>query len=123
MAISQDLRERIIKMVEGSSTEVAEHFDVSASFVRKLRIQHAQTGCIEARTAPGRERLVQRQSESSLRQCLAEKPDATLNELRETFGERTGIQVSETTMWRTLRRMGYTVKKSRSAQPNKTDRM
>jgi len=123
MAISQDLRERIMAMTGASSTEVAERFDVSASFVRKLRIQHAQTGSLEARTAPGRERLVQAGDESALRRCLEATPDATLNELRETFGKETGIQVSETTMWRALRRMGYTVKKNRFVQRSKSGRM
>jgi transposase len=48
-AISLDLRSRILRALEAdpSSLRVAARFDVSASFVRKLRIQMRRTGDIE----------------------------------------------------------------------------
>ena len=40
---------------------------------------------------------------------VSERPHATLNELREQYGDKVGIYVSETTMWRSLQRMGFTL--------------
>lgn len=38
-------------------------------------------------------------------------PDIYLNELRELLEERRGIEVSDATLWRSLRRSGFTMKK------------
>jgi hypothetical protein len=42
-------------------------------------------------------------------------PDIYLDELRETLSTHCGVNVSESTVWRTLRRAGFTMKKVRRA--------
>jgi transposase len=120
--LSLDLRERIVEALkkEPSSLKVAARFDVSASSVRKLRLKLQRTGEIAAGKAPGRERLVRGRSEQRLQQLIDRYPDATLEVLCDLLEEKTGVVVSETTMWRQLRRMGMTLKKSPSTPPRET---
>lgn len=123
-ALSLDLRHRIMAALEkeSSSLKVAARFDVSASSVRKLRLKVQRTGEIAAGKARGRERLVQGRSEKRLRQLIERYPDATLEVLCELLEEKAGVAVSETTMWRQLRRMGLTLKKSPSTRRRETAR-
>ena len=115
--LSADLRRRIIEALkkEPSSLVVAKRFEVSGSAVRKLRMKYVATGEFEAGKAPGRERLVQGEREQQLLELVGRYPDATLNVLRELFEDKSGVLLSETTMWRQLRRMGLTLKKRVSA--------
>jgi transposase len=122
---SLDLRERIVEALseESSSLKVGKRFKVSASSVRKLRLKVQRTGVVAAGKAPGKARLVQGKDERRLRNLVAQYPDATLAVLCEFLADATGVGVSETTMWRQLRRMGLTLKKSPSTPRKETDRM
>jgi len=53
--------------------------------------------------------------EHELRAAIAITPDATAAE----HNRRLNLGVSDTTVWRTIRRLGLTFKKSRSQQANK----
>ena len=123
-AISLDLRRRIIEALEKepSSLKVAERFKVSGSSVRKLRLKMERTGDFAAGHAPGRERLVRGKAEQKLRRLVEKYPDATLVVLCELLADETKLEVSETTMWRQLKRMGMTLKKSPSTRPSATGR-
>ena len=105
---------------EPSSLKVGERFKVSASSVRKLRLKVERTGVVAAGKAPGKERLVQGRHEQKLRKLVERYPDATLAVLCELLLDATGVGVSETTMWRQLRRMGLTLKKRPSARRRET---
>jgi putative transposase len=124
-AISLDLRERILEALseDSSSLRVGRRFSVSASFVRKLRIQVRQTGDPAPGKAPGKERLVKGATERRLRKLAAKRPDASLVELSELLAKATDVSVSETTMWRSLRRLGLTRKKSPSRPRSASGRM
>lgn len=123
-AISRDLRKRILLALahDSSSLRVAERFKVSPSFVRKLRIQVRRTGSPAPIPRPGKERLVKGAVEERLRELLEEHRDATLIELAAMLKKRTRVSVSETTMWRTLRRMGITLKKRSSTRASSSGR-
>jgi transposase len=112
-AFSKDLREKILEALEAdsSSLRVAERFGVSASFVRKLRMQVRVEGHYDALYRGGRERIVEPDHEDTIRAALAERPGATLNDLRRDLKKQTKLSVSESTMSRTLRRLGITRKK------------
>jgi transposase len=124
-SISLDLRERILKALQedSSSLRVAARFSVSASFVRKLRIQVRRTGNARAGKAPGKERLVSGPKERKLRELVDKHPDATLVELAKLLERSARLSVSETTMWRSLRRLGLTRKKRASVRANARARM
>ena len=118
--ISLDLRVRIFEAREAGETtsEVAERFAVSPAFVRRLMQRHRATGSLAPSPNPRgpKPRLAARADE--LRLLVAEHPDLTPAEFR----DRLGAKVSALTVWRMLRRLGLTFKKSRSALPSGTAR-
>lgn len=118
--ISMDLRVRIFEAREAGETtaEVAERFAVSPAFVRRLMQRHRATGSLEPSANPRgpKPRLAARADE--LRRLAAEHPDLTPAEFREHLG----ANVSALTVWRMLRRLGLTFKKSRSAPPSRAAR-
>jgi transposase len=85
---------------EQSSLEVAARFDV---------VQRA--GEIAAGKAGGETDSQKGRNEQRLRQLIERYPDVTLEVSCDLLEEKTGVAVSETTMWRQLRRMGLTPKK------------
>ena len=111
-AYSMDLRERILAACDGGmkTKEASEKFSVSPAFVRRLKQRRRETGEIEPRRGkPGRKpKLVEKQQQ--LQELVKEQPDATLEELRDRIDEK----VCLSTIWRTLKKMGITLKKSSS---------
>ena len=96
-SISLDLRQRILKACDrGEKTKaVAERFEVSADFVRKLKRRRRETGSIEPLPRNSGPKRKLRAHEDRLRALIQEQPDATLEELR----ERLGIEVQLSTLW------------------------
>jgi transposase len=117
-AISMDLRVRILEARQAgeTTTEVAERFAVSPAFVRRLVQRHRETGSLAppgGRRGP-QPRLADR--EQDLRRLHAQQPDLYPAEI----AARLGLDVSALTVWRMLRRLGLTFKKSHSAPPSRT---
>lgn len=119
-ALSQDLRDRVLAAA-GPSEAVAVRFGVSVSYVVKARARLRDTG--EAGVLAQRNRVAPRLSghEDALREEVARRPSATCDELRAWAAER-GVVLSRTAVWKTLARLGLTLKKSRSAPPSRTAR-
>jgi transposase len=119
---SQDLRERVVRACDeqrGTRQQIADLFGVSTSWIRRLLQRRRQTGSFAARphggatntkmTADRRERLLV---------LVGEQPDATLAALR----DRLAAPVHLSTVFRTLERLRWTVKKSdprRRARPTR----
>jgi transposase len=117
-AISMDLRVRIFDARQAGETtaEVADRFAVSPAFVRRLLQRHRETGSLApsvARRGPT-PRLADQADR--LRQLNAEHPDLTPAEVR----DRLRVPVAPLTVWRMLRRLGLTFKKSPSTPPSRT---
>jgi transposase len=111
---SMDLRERVVEAVdEGKQTkwEISLRFQVSPAWIRRLLQRRRETGSIEPKsrdyTTSGKVDDVLRQRFMDL---VKETPDATLAELK----ERAPTSLSLSTVSRTLRKLGLTLKKSRS---------
>ena len=123
MAYSLDLRQKVLAALEteSSSEVVAERFGISGSFVRKLRVRVKQTGDPVAKSPPGKPRIVDSEGEDILRTLVEKRPDATLDKLVRLFPRHGGRKVSDTTIWRTLYRMGMSLKKSPSTRQSATD--
>jgi transposase len=113
---SVDLRERVLAAVdagEGTQQQIAERFRVSARWIRMLLATRERTGSIAPKPrAGGRKLLIQGGSAEALQAAVAATPDATLEELREA----TGFGGCLMTVWRALRRLGITRKKTRMAK-------
>ena len=96
--------------LNGATTYRSRRFRVSARWIRKLLAQRAKTGSIAPKPkAGGRKRLIQGEHAESLRTAVDETPDATLRKLREAIGFGGCLM----TVWRSLRRLRITRKKSR----------
>ncbi len=113
-----DLRERVAKAQgTGSSYEVAERFDVTDSWVRRLWIRVASTGSVAPSPRTGhRARKVDKDGEELIRGWIAEQSDMTIVEVMARYLAEREIAVSEPAMRRTLNRMGLSRKKRRSLQ-------
>lgn len=121
--ISLDLRKRILKAYDrGDATreQVARRFDVSLGMVKKLIQQRRHTGNISPRHhRSGRKPVILDSHRRELRVMLAERPDLTLEEMRDRLGLECTIQA----IHYVLVDLGLTYKKRRSVQPSSLARM
>lgn len=109
-AYSVDLRSRVLADFDGGlgNEAVARKYRVSSRWVYKIRRQRAETGSIaplRGRTGP-RPKLAAHTDR--LLALVKEQPDATLAELRDQLG----VNVCVATLWKTLKALGITLKKS-----------
>jgi transposase len=114
-AYSTDLKERLVRAVaEGQPMrEAARRFGVAVTTVKRAVVQERETGSLARKPIPGRPRAISAEQEAILRARLEAAPDATVLEHCAWWQEQRGQQLSEVTMWRAIRRLGWTHKKSR----------
>ena len=119
-AYSLDLRERIIRAVEGgeqTKRAVAALFEVHESFIYKLLRQHREVGHL----APlphggGHTAKLQEKHLTLLTDLVAQNPDATLEELGTQLQKKARVQVGRSTLWRALEALDLPRKKKRSGR-------
>src|SRR6186997_1509050 len=106
MALSMDLRVRIFEARQAGETtaEVAERFEVSPAFVRRLMQRHRESGSLAPKTGPRGPKPQLAPHHDRIRQCVAENPGITANEVR----ERLRLPVSVNTVWRAIVAIGLT---------------
>lgn len=108
---TMELRQRIVAAIdakEGSQREIARRYGVSGSFIVRLLQHRRATGGLEPSPhGGGRSFALDADAQRRLAAMVDERPDATLQQLKD-FG---GFDCTLTTLWRTLRRMGLTRKK------------
>jgi transposase len=127
MSISLDLRERVVSAYatgEYTYAELAEHFDVGqASVSRWLRLNREQGTPARRPHGGGRAFLVDEANSKVLEAMVLAHPDWTEEEYRKAFNERTGLSLSDSTIGRAIRRLGYGVKKKRLLLAKETEQM
>jgi transposase len=111
-AYSQDLRDRVLAAA-GSAAVVGARFGVSRSYVIKARQRRDRQGEICA--GPQRSHTPAKLAghEVALSQHVHSAPDATLAELVQWASTELGICVSIKAMWKRLKALDLTLKKSR----------
>lgn len=113
---SQDLRKRVLNSYlnkEGSQRQIAERFQVSLSFIKRLIRRYTETGVINPLPhGGGATPLITVAHTTIVKQLVNEQPDALLEELCERFQQSSGIKVSVTTMHRAVQRLKLTTKKN-----------
>jgi transposase len=104
----------------GSSIEVAEQFNCSESWVRRLIQQRRERGTLEPRTTARHDdqRSYDDDDEQAIRELIKHQPDATLAEVAEAIGK----PVHPGTVSRTLTRLDLPRKKSPRTPPSRTAR-
>jgi transposase len=119
---SEDLRERIAAACaagDSSLSQVAARFSVSLSFVNKLLQRQRTSGSLAAlphRGGPAP--LLDAAARTHLAACVAQQPDATLDELRVHLAASGGPAVGRTTLWQGLQALNLRRKKRASTPPS-----
>ena len=112
-AYSTDLKERLVRAVADGlpMREAARRFHVAVNTVKRAVVQERETGSLERKPIAGYPRRIGPEREAALRERLEAAPDATVLEHCAWWAEHHGQPLSEATMWRAIRRLGWTHKK------------
>ncbi len=123
-AYSDDLRERVAAayaVAGATSAHVAARFQVSASFVRKVRRQQKQRGTTASqRGRPGPAPCLLAPALRELSACLVQQPDATLDELCIWLAALGQPAVSRATLGRAVVGLDWRRKKKAPMPPSAT---
>jgi transposase len=124
-AYSMDLRKRVLAMcdAERRTHEVAKVFDVSESWIRRLKQRRREDGKITERSSGGRRhghfdaiRLTQ------LEQWLRQRPDATLEAMRDRVVREMELPCSLMAVCRAIKKLAWSIKKNASGQRTRSPR-
>jgi transposase len=120
-AYGQDLRDRVLGAT-GSLADVAARFGVSKTYVARARSRRRRLG----EDTPGRQCNHMPSRLCGLEPMLAGRvqamPDQTLAQLCQWVLAEHHVQVGVTTMWKTLARLGLSLKKRLPSPPNRSVR-
>ena len=120
---SQDLRSRVLASSELSARQAAARFKVSVSYVVKARQRRDRTGEVGTRPRGSRRVPALAVHGPAIAAQVAQHPSVTLADLRAWLGREHAIAVGMTTVWVAVRRLGLTLKKSRSVPASRRGRM
>ena len=110
---SMDLRTRVLRDSDVGlpSKEVAAKYSVSRAWVVRIKQRRRETGEVAPRKQTKfRRRTLTADQEHRLVFLITARPDATLAELRDALPTVAALS----TLWRTIDRLGLTVKKNRT---------
>lgn len=110
-------RRNVLKLYAAGlkTKEISERLMLCKSWCRRIKQQKGQP----RRKAGGGHFKLDAAQLVQLHRFVAEKPDATLEELRQRLLTRAGVSISVGALWNTLRREKLTLKKRRSSPPSK----
>ena len=112
---SEDLRKKIVEALRGGTTktEAARAFGVSRSSVKRYAKLADEGRPLAPKKRPGSKPKMDERARRLLEADMEERPSATLSERREYLSLACGLWVSESTLSRMLRRLGWSRKKDR----------
>ena len=114
-AYSEDLRKKIVEATERGTpnTEVARAFGVGVSSVKRYVATAREGRSLAPKRRPGSKPKLDERATKLLEADLEERPAAILPERREFLERVAGVRVSDSTVSRMLRRLGWSRKKDR----------
>ncbi len=114
-AYSEDLRKKIVEALRQGRTksETARAFGVSRSSVKRYAKLAEQSRPLAPKKRPGSNPKMDERARRLLEADLEERPAATLSERREFLKKVLGVSVSDSTVSRMLKRLGWSRKKDR----------
>ncbi len=122
-AYSEDLRRKIVQALHQrrmNKSEAARAFGVSLSSVKRYAKAAREGRSLSAGKAPGKKPLLDEKACRLLEADVEERPFAKLPHRREYLRKVAGVSVSESTLSRALRKMGFGRKKGRWVRASKT---
>ena len=122
-AYSEDLRRKVVEAVQQrgiAKSEAARTFGMSLSSVKRYVAKARRGNSLSPRKHPGPRPKIDERARRLLEADVEERPAVSLRE-RGRFLERVaGVRVSESTLSRHLRRMGFSPKEGRWVRPRGT---
>jgi transposase len=117
-AYFEDLRKKIVQALQRGApkSEAARAFGVSRSSVKRYAKLAEEGRPLAPKKRPGSKPKMDETTRRLLDADMEERPSATLSERREYLGRVAGISVSESTVSRMLKRLGWSRKKDRWVQ-------
>ena len=119
-AYSMDLRERVLHESDAGmqAAAVASKYRVSASWVRRLTHRRREPGEVAPRQQRDGRHPVLASQLHTLAALIREQPDRTLTDLQVALG----TSASLATIWRAVKQLGFTVKKTvRASEHDRPD--
>ena len=115
-AYSEDLRQKIVAVVGRGmpKTKAAHLFGVSLSSVKRYVRMAREGGSLTPKRRSGRTPKIGKYAKKLLEADMRERPAATIADRRRFLERITGIHLSESTVWRALKRLGWSRKKERA---------
>jgi transposase len=112
-AYSEDLRKKIVEALRRGTgkSEAARAFGVSLSSVKRYAKLADKGRSLAPKKRPGSQPKTGQDAIRLLEADLEARPAATLSERREFLERVCGVEVSDSTVSRLLRRLGFTRKK------------
>jgi transposase len=114
-AYSLDLRKKIVEAKERGmpTVEVAKTFGVGVSTVKRYAATAREGRPLAPKKRPGSKPKIDEGARRLLEADLEERPAATLPQRREFLRRVCGVSVSDSTVSRMLKRLGWSRKKDR----------
>ena len=121
-AYSLDLRTKIVEAKERGIpiVEVAQTFGVGASTVKRYAAAAREGRSLAPKKRPGSKPKLNGAARKLLEADLEKRPAATLPERREFLRRAAGVEVSDSTVSRMLKRLGWSRKKDRWVRASAT---
>ena len=120
---SEDLRKKIVQALQQrrmTKSEAARAFGVSLSSVKRYAKAVREGRSLKPGKAPGKRPLLDEKTKRLLEADVDERPFAKLKDRREYLQKVAGVSVSESTLSRALRKMGFGRKKGRWVRASAT---
>ena len=121
-AYSEDLRKKIVAAVERGmpKAQAARIFDVSLSSVKRYSRTARRGDPLEPKKSPGRPRKVNESARVLLEEDVKERPAATVSQRRRFLEHITSKSLSDSTVRRLMKRLGFSQKNGRWGRWNET---
>jgi transposase len=122
-AYSEDLRHKIVQALQQrrmTKSEAARVFGVSLSSVKRYAKAAREGRSLSPGKAPGKKPLLDQKARRLLEADVEEHPFAKLADRQHYLKKVAGVWVSESTLSRTLRKMGFGRKKGRWVRVSET---
>ena len=119
---SEDLSKKIVEAVQSGTPKIkaARIFGVGISSVKRYVAAARQGRSLTPKKRPGSKPKLDEAARRLLESDLEERPAATLPQRREFLRRVHGVEVSDSTVYRVLKRMGWSRKKGRWVRARET---